>query len=60
MAEPLNSDLWVEQYGDMLYHYTLVRVRNPDAAREEDPTQKEAVLSEEAKSKIKDSLKQSD
>ncbi len=34
MAEPLNSDLWVEQYGDMLYRYTLVRVKDPDAAEE--------------------------
>jgi len=34
MAEPLNSDLWVEQYGDMLYRYTLVRVKNPDAAED--------------------------
>ncbi len=34
MAEPLNSDLWVEQYGDMLYRYTLVRVKNPDSAEE--------------------------
>ncbi len=34
MPEPLNSDLWVEQYGDMLYRYTLVRVKNPDSAEE--------------------------
>ncbi len=34
MAEPLNSDIWVEQYGDMLYRYTLVRVKNPDDAEE--------------------------
>jgi len=34
MAELLNSDLWVEQYGDMLYRYTLVRVKDPDAAEE--------------------------
>jgi len=34
MAEPLNSDLWVDQYGDMLYRYTLVRVKDPDAAEE--------------------------
>jgi len=34
MSEALNSDLWVDQYGDMLYRYTLVRVKNPDAAEE--------------------------
>lgn len=34
MGEPLNSDLWVEQYGDILYRYTLVRVKNADAAEE--------------------------
>ena len=34
MQEPLNSDLWVDRYGDMLYRYTLVRVKNPDSAEE--------------------------
>lgn len=34
MKEPLNSDLWVEQYGDMMYRYTLVRVKDTDAAEE--------------------------
>lgn len=34
MPEPLNSDLWVDRYGDMLYRYTLVRVKNPDSAEE--------------------------
>ena len=34
MPEELNSDLWVDRYGDMLYRYTLVRVKNPDAAEE--------------------------
>jgi len=37
-----------------------VRALARKLGREEDPTQKEAVLSEEAKTKIKDSLKQSD
>ncbi len=37
-----------------------VRALARKLGREEDPTQKEAVLSEEAKNKIKDSLKQSD
>ncbi len=37
-----------------------VRALARQLGREEDPTQKEAVLSEEAKNKIKDSLKQSD
>ena len=34
MHEALNSDLWVDRYGDMLYRYTLVRVKNPDASEE--------------------------
>jgi RNA polymerase sigma-70 factor (TIGR02943 family) len=34
MHEDINSDLWVDRYGDMLYRYTLVRVKNPDAAEE--------------------------
>jgi RNA polymerase sigma-70 factor (ECF subfamily) len=34
MPEPLNSELWVDRYGDMLYRYTLVRVKNPDSAEE--------------------------
>ena len=37
-----------------------VRALARKLGRDEDPTQKEAVLSEEAKNKIKDSLKQSD
>ena len=32
--DSLNSNLWVERYGDALYRYTLVRVKNPDAAQE--------------------------
>ena len=30
----LNSALWVDQYGDTLYGYTLMRVKNPDSAQE--------------------------
>lgn len=26
--------MWVDRYGDMMYRYTLVRVKNPDAAEE--------------------------
>ncbi|HAX47296.1 MAG TPA: sigma-70 family RNA polymerase sigma factor [Nitrospinaceae bacterium] len=32
--ESLDSDLWVDRYGDLLYRYTLVRVNDPDAAQE--------------------------
>lgn len=34
MTDEINSELWVDRYGDMLYRYTLVRVKNPDAAEE--------------------------
>ena len=34
MSEEINSDLWVDRYGDMLYRYTSVRVKNSDAAEE--------------------------
>ncbi|NIQ00170.1 MAG: sigma-70 family RNA polymerase sigma factor, partial [Nitrospinaceae bacterium] len=34
MAEELNSEMWVDRYGDMLYRYTLVRVKDPDIAEE--------------------------
>jgi len=33
-TDSLDSNLWVERYGDILYRYTLVRVKNPDAAQE--------------------------
>ncbi len=33
-TDSLDSNLWVERYGDALYRYTLVRVKNPDAAQE--------------------------
>ena len=33
-TESLDSNLWVERYGDILYRYTLVRVNNPDSAQE--------------------------
>ena len=32
--ENLDSDLWVDRYGDTMYRYTLVRVRDADAAEE--------------------------
>jgi RNA polymerase sigma-70 factor (ECF subfamily) len=32
--ENLDSDLWVDRYGDALYSYTLVRVRDAAAAEE--------------------------
>jgi len=32
--ENLDSDLWVDRYGDTLYRYTLVRVRDAAAAEE--------------------------
>jgi len=32
--ENLDSDLWVDRYGDTLYRYTLVRVRDATAAEE--------------------------
>ena len=32
--DSLDSNLWVERYGDALYRYTLVRVKNPDSAEE--------------------------
>lgn len=34
MPEEIDSELWVDRYGDMLYRYTLVRVKNPDTAEE--------------------------
>ncbi len=34
MPETVNSDLWVDRYGDMMYRFTLVRVKNPDSAEE--------------------------
>jgi len=33
-AKSLDSNLWVERYGDALYRYTLVRVKNPDSSQE--------------------------
>jgi len=32
--EKLDSNMWLDNYGDMMYRYTLVRVRDPDAAEE--------------------------
>ena len=32
--ETLNPEQWVENYADMLYRYTLVRVKDPDVADE--------------------------
>ncbi len=32
--EILEPEKWVEQYADMLYRYTLVRVKDPDVAEE--------------------------
>ena len=32
--QTLNSDLWVDRYGDLMYRYTLVRVKNTDTAEE--------------------------
>jgi len=32
--EVLDPEKWVEQYADMLYRYTLVRVKDPDIAEE--------------------------
>ena len=32
--ETLEPEKWVENYSDMLYRYTLVRVRDPDVADE--------------------------
>ena len=32
--EPIDSDLWVEKYGDMMYRFALVRVKDQDAAEE--------------------------
>ncbi|MCH8209572.1 MAG: RNA polymerase subunit sigma-70, partial [Nitrospinae bacterium] len=32
--EKLDSNLWLENYGDMIYRYTLVRVKDPDTAEE--------------------------
>ncbi len=33
-SEPIDSDLWVERYGDMLFRFTLVRVKDPVTAEE--------------------------
>ncbi|QPJ65245.1 MAG: sigma-70 family RNA polymerase sigma factor [Candidatus Nitrohelix vancouverensis] len=30
----LDSEHWVDRYGDMMYRYALVRVKNPDTAEE--------------------------
>jgi len=32
--EIIDSDLWVEKYGDMMYRFALVRVKNQDVAEE--------------------------
>ena len=32
--ETLEPEKWVENYADMLYRYTLVRVKDPDVADE--------------------------
>ncbi len=32
--ESIDSSQWVDRYGDLMYRYTLVRVKNPDAAEE--------------------------
>jgi RNA polymerase sigma-70 factor (TIGR02943 family) len=32
--EKIDSELWVEKYGDMMYRFTLVRVKDQDAAEE--------------------------
>lgn len=32
--EIIDSELWVEKYGDMMYRFTLVRVKDQDAAEE--------------------------
>jgi hypothetical protein len=32
--ETLEPEKWVENYADVLYHYTLVRVKDPDVADE--------------------------
>ncbi len=32
--ETLEPEKWVERYADMMYRYTLVRVKDPDAAEE--------------------------
>ncbi|KMP12525.1 hypothetical protein UR09_00195 [Candidatus Nitromaritima sp. SCGC AAA799-A02] len=32
--QSLDSDQWVDRYGDILYRYTLVRVNHPDTAEE--------------------------
>ena len=33
-SEKIDSEQWVERYGDMLYRYTLVRVKDSVAAEE--------------------------
>ena len=33
-TETLESEKWVENYADMLYRYTLVRVKDPDVVDE--------------------------
>ncbi len=30
----INPELWIENYGDALYNFALMRLRNPDAAEE--------------------------
>lgn len=32
--EKLDSSMWLDNYGDMMYRYTLVRVKDPDTAEE--------------------------
>lgn len=34
MSESLNSEEWVDRYGDMLYRFALVRVKDQDVAEE--------------------------
>ncbi len=33
-SQKIDSDQWVEQYGDMMFRYTLLRVRDTDTAEE--------------------------
>ncbi|MFQ5673399.1 MAG: sigma-70 family RNA polymerase sigma factor [Nitrospinales bacterium] len=33
-AKKIDTDLWVERYGDQMYRYTLLRVKYPESAEE--------------------------
>jgi DNA-directed RNA polymerase specialized sigma24 family protein len=44
----INADMWVDQYGDSLFHFALARVKNKEIAED---------LVQETKERIKKALR---